>query len=339
MNNPAIETFIDSTDIVDDAPALKARMERDGYLFIRGLLPAATLLDLRGQLLELAADGGWLASDRPVVDGIADPAAACVDPEPGYIEVFRNLWSNEDLHAIKHHPTVIALMARLLGDEAFPQPLFVERNVFPQSDEFDFTTRPHQDVVHVGGRTCALWAPIGDCPIEKGPLCIAAGSHRDGVLDFRVVAGPGGMEMIPPDHSPWHGGDFAVGDVVLFSDNTVHRALPNRSTELRQSFDARYQLPSDPIAEPSIRPYGNILTWEEVYADWESTEYQYYWKTLDLEVVPFDMQYYDKRDLIAFEMAENGERDARDTLLRIVQRDPDPAKRERAATLLQSLDN
>ena len=168
---------------------------------------------------------------------------------------------------------------------------------------------------------------------------MAAGSHRNGVLDFRVVAGPGGMEMTPPDECPWHGGSFSVGDVVIFNDNTVHRALPNRTLELRQSFDARYQLRTEPITAQSVRPYGNILTWEQVYADWESTEYQYYWEKLDLDVVPFDMQYYDKRDAIAFEMAERGERAARDTLLRIVQRDPDVAKRERATCLIQMLDS
>ena len=339
MSELKMEPFVDSTDIVDDGPALAGRMERDGYLFIRGLLPVDTVLDLRRQLLELAAEGGWLAKDQPIEAGIADPAAACCDPEPGYTKVFKNLWKNEDLHALKHHPAIIGILEHMLGEEPFPQPLFVERNVFPQGADFDFTTRPHQDVVHVGGRTHAVWSPIGDCPIERGPICMAAGSHRNGVLDFRVVAGPGGMEMTPPDECPWHGGSFSVGDVVIFSDNTVHQALPNRTLALRQSFDARYQLRTEPITAQSVRPYGNILTWEQVYADWESTEYQYYWEKLDLDVVPFDMRYYDKRDAIAFEMAERGERAARDTLLRIVQRDPDVAKRERATCLIQMLDS
>ena len=36
-----MEPFVDSTDIVMDGPALAARMDQDGYLFIRGLVPAA----------------------------------------------------------------------------------------------------------------------------------------------------------------------------------------------------------------------------------------------------------------------------------------------------------
>ena len=37
-------TFLDSTPLRDDPPALRTRMQRDGYLFVRGLLPAAELL-------------------------------------------------------------------------------------------------------------------------------------------------------------------------------------------------------------------------------------------------------------------------------------------------------
>ena len=39
MSELKMEPFLDSTDIVDDGPALAGRMERDGYLFVRGLLP------------------------------------------------------------------------------------------------------------------------------------------------------------------------------------------------------------------------------------------------------------------------------------------------------------
>ena len=39
------------------------------------------------------------------------------------------------------------------------------------------------------------------------------------------------------------------------------------------------------------------------------------------------------------EMAENGDQLARDTLLRIIQRDKDPAKVSRAQSLINSMDN
>jgi hypothetical protein len=42
---------------------------------------------------------------------------------------------------------------------------------------------------------------------------------------------------------------------------------------------------------------------------------------------------------MAFEMAENGDQLARDTLLRIIQRDKEPAKISRAQSLINSIDS
>ena len=53
--------------------------------------------------------------------------------------------------------------------------------------------------------------------------------------------------------------------------------------------------------------------------------------------MPFDRSDYERRDRMAFAMAESGDEEARDALLRIVQRDPDAAKRERAEELLRHL--
>ena len=70
----------------------------------------------------------------------------------------------------------------------------------------------------------------------------------------------------------------------------------------------------------------------------ESDAGQYYWEKLNLKTVPFDTQYYEARDQMAFEMAENGDRLSRDTLLRIIQRDKDAEKIHRAQSLINSMD-
>lgn len=333
-----LQPFVDSTKIADDGPALAAGMARDGYLFVRGLLPRAAVLEVRRQLLEIAAEGGWLRRDRPPESGAADDAAACRDPEPAYLRVFRRMWVNEDLHALKYHPALTGLFERLFGEPALVHPMFVQRNIFPAREGFDFTTKAHQDRVHIGGGTsCAAWIPLGDCPTGKGGLIVAQGSHARGVLDFRVVPGAGGMETIAPADCAWVGGDFAAGDVLVFCDTAVHMALPNRSDELRQSFDARYQRASDPVSDLSLRTYADMFSWEEVYAGWRSDRFKYEWRRHAPRVVPYDTSYYEKRDAMAFEMAERGEPAARDTLLRIVQRDRDEAKRARASELLARL--
>lgn len=334
----AMQEFRDSTALIPNGAALRARLEEDGYLFLRGLFPVDDIARVRRRLLEKAAAGGWLDPEHPVEDAIALPSAACKDPEERYMRVFRGLWTDEELHRLRTHPNVLGLFQRIFGEPALVHPMFVQRNIFPQREDFDFTTGIHQDKVHIGGATNhALWVPLGDCPREKGPLAVAAGSHSAGVLDTRVGAGAGGMDISVPVPGTWVTGDFAAGDALIFSDTTVHQALPNRSRELRQSFDARYQPISQPVAEPNMRPYAGNGTWEEVYAGWSDTEQAWYWKALNPTVVPFDTSYYDRRDRMAFEMAERGDLAARDALLRIVQRDADADKRARARGLLSTL--
>ena len=52
----------------------------------------------------------------------------------------------------------------------------------------------------------------------------------------------------------------------------------------------------------------------------------------------FDKRYYEARDQMAFEMAKKGDLLARDTLLRIVQRDSNQDKIERAQSFLDAMD-
>jgi hypothetical protein len=327
--------FLDSTPIRDDAEALRARLRRDGYLFIRGVLPRDRVLDVRARLLAKAAAGGWTQPGG----AIARQAVACKDPEPAYMRVFKALWRDEALHRLRTHPDVMALFARIFGETPLAHPMFVQRNIFPHSDAFDFTTGEHQDRVHIGGATTyALWMPLGDCPRAKGPLAVASGSHTQGILATKVGSGAGGMDIAEPVPGTWMTGDFQAGDGLIFQDVTVHKALPNLSDELRLSFDARYQPLSQPVADTNLTPYAGCGTWEEVYADWADPTDQYYWKDLKLTAVPLDRSHYERRDAMAFAMAERGDREARDAILRIIQRDANPDKRARAEALLERLD-
>lgn len=332
-----MKPFVESQDIVDDGAALNARMERDGYLFLKGLVPGELIGNVREQLLAPAAEAGWLAAGRPVSEAVAEPMAACVDPEDRYLQVLRRQYVLEAFHALKHHPAIIGLFQRMFGEPVLAHPLAIARNIFPQRPEF--TTPPHQDYVHIQGtpETYAVWLPFSDVPLEMGGLTIAAGSHRQGVRDFRVSTGAGGLECSETFESDWVASPFERGDVIIFHSMVVHKGLPNLSDRLRQSLDARYSRASEPVMEISIRPYADIFTWDEVYAGWRSAELQYYWRDFDLQVVPMDMQYYERRDVMAFEIAAGGDVTARAALMRIVQRDPDAEKRTRAAAVLQSL--
>ena len=150
--------------------------------------------------------------------------------------------------------------------------------------------------------------------------------------------GAGGMAVTDPLDGTWVNIPFAQGDVLIFHSMAVHKGVPNSSDRLRMSIDARYQRVSEPIAPGSLLPHSQPNTWENIYAAWSSENLQYYWKKWDLEVVEYDSSYYEKRDDLAFEMAEQGDETARSTLQRVVARDKDAAKRKRAEELLAKLD-
>jgi hypothetical protein len=83
--------------------------------------------------------------------------------------------------------------------------------------------------------------------------------------------------------------DFAVGDVLLFPSTAVHASLHNASDfKMRLSVDFRYQQEGEPLTDIVLHPHFQRLTWDQIYADWQSDQHQYYWHDLDYEVVPFE---------------------------------------------------
>ena len=332
-----MKPFLDSTDVFDDGPELQSRMQRDGYLFIRGLLPSDELEALRLELLEIASAGGWVKSDRPLKDAVADLNGFCVEPEPKYNEIYYLMYKLQKLHALQHHPSLLGMFERMLGEAVMPHPRLIGRTLFPQREAY--TTPAHQDFIPIQGTadTYTAWIPLSDLPPEMGGLQIASGSHRGGVYDFRPAMGAGGMEVVNDLEGTWVNNPFKQSDVLIFHSMAVHKGLPCTGDRLRMSIDARYQKLSDPISPGSLQPHGGELTWEEVYADWPSTELQYYWHPLDLETKEYDTSYLEKRDNLAFELAEKGDTLAISALQRIISRDADPAKKKRAEELLATL--
>ncbi len=102
--------FIDSTAMLRDGPALATRMDEHGYLFLRQVLPVASLRALQAQIGALAQQAGWLRADQPVSACIAEPAGFCVDPDPIYLRTLRKINRLQDYHGLKHHPALMGLL-------------------------------------------------------------------------------------------------------------------------------------------------------------------------------------------------------------------------------------
>lgn len=335
-----MQAFVDSTNKVDKEATLKKRMDRDGYLYIRGLLPRRQLEELRLKWLKILEEAGWLTTGTALEEGIPNLKAFCVEPELSYMKVMTRVYSLIEFQAINHHPNLIALVKSLLGGTILAHPRLIGRTLFPQKTEY--TTPPHQDWVPIQGttKTYTAWIAMSDLTPEMGGLQLSTGSHKGGIYDFQPALGAGGMEVTATLDGKWVHTPVKQGDVIFFHSLMVHKGVANTGDRFRLSIDARFQRVDAPIAPGSLEPHGNeVRNWEKVYTAWPAnSKLKYYWQQYSLNVQAFDPSFVEKRDRLGLEMATAGDPRARSVLQRIVTRDNDPAKRAQAADLLAKLD-
>ena len=290
---PTETQFEDSTPLLNDAGALRQRMERDGFFYFRGLLSRETVLDLRRQILLVCQKYGWLAPGAELMDAIADPSAEQMEPFCGVgvtREAYADVYRLEAFHRLAQHATIMGVMEKLMGETVLAHPRHIARLMFPT--KANAPTPPHQDHIFIQGSktvfTC--WLPLGDCSEALGGLRVMRGSHRLGVLPVRAAEGAGGRTVILDGvKQEWCHGDFAAGDALVFHSLTVHRAVPNMLKDhLRLSVDYRYQPISLPIEDKSLQPHCDVLAWDDAYAGWQSTDLQYYWRQYKLDMQKFD---------------------------------------------------
>ena len=325
----ATTDFIPANEALGDGVELRRRAAADGYLFFSGLIDVESIRCLRGQVAEICERHGWIKAGSNPSDCIAEPSRACAEPEPDFYEIYRDIYKLEAFHSMAHSTEIIDVIKCLVGDPVLVHPTNIARVVFPA--ESVAATPSHQDFIHIQGdpETFTCWIPLGDCPREHGGLVALRGSHKAGIYDHHVTRGAGFLG-VPDDEltGDWLSVDYEIGDALIFHSHAVHRALPNTTERLRLSVDYRYQSAREPIVGAFLDPHVANMGWEEVYAGWESSDLQYYWRNFDVETVVRDSRFYDKRDAEALDLARQGNDVARPVLTRMIEREPDPAKRQ-----------
>lgn len=295
------KTFVDSSDLLADADALRQRAEAQGYLFFKQLIPRDDLMAVRQELLDVVRQNGWLDPSAPLLDGVINLPAIRDIPEADLrtdIGVAKDIYDDVQkrlcTHKLPHHPKLLQVFETLFGSEVLVHPRHIVRMI--TAHPAISPTPAHQDHPLIQGtpKTWTCWFPVGDCPRDLGGLTVLQGSHRLGSLPIQPAKGAGGISSLlcPGDGDGWVSGDFEMGDVLMFTSTTVHKALPCRMRDrMRLSFDVRYQPAAEPVESRSLLPHCN-LDWEDIYAGWPDTEearqYEYYWEDRELVMSPYD---------------------------------------------------
>lgn len=260
--------FVES-DAGADPAELRAQMARNGYVFIRGAAPAAAILNVRRQMLELQREAGWIDTDGHDLMDAFVPAdvTPTIEGKPDYMAVYRKVLKLPDFHALPAHPDLMAIAGKLLDHPApMVHPRRIGRMSFP--NYIEATTPPHQDHFYIRGavETYSCWMPLGRIPLALGGLAVWPGSHRLGFVEhnanFQGAVGGRGVypdELARPDAPVWHSTAFEPGDALYFHSFTVHKALPNLSgNRMRLSTDNRYQRPEEEIEPGALRPHFDL---------------------------------------------------------------------------------
>lgn len=270
-----------------DSHSLRKVMDAQGYLLIRGVLPAEDVAGLLDEILTVVSEAGWLLPGYNPAERIADVGKAFGDSDEEFKSVYKRIFSMESFHAFAHHPWLREVLSLLVGPRLLIQPKLVARLIFPNCERL--LVDAHQDHQSMAGdpESFTVWFPLHDCPQELGPLQILEGSHRFGLQKNDPKTGYVVRETALG--GDWVGGAIHAGDVLIFHSLTVHAASPNVSNQMRVSMDYRFQ-DYGRVLNPALLVFpggsANGRSWEATYADWRSDELKYYWKRFPLRFSP-----------------------------------------------------
>ena len=179
-------------------------------------------------------------------------------------------WTGPAVFNAIRNDKIMDVLESLIGGEIYANPIMsvrlkIPEHLLPRDPKtgalLDGATPWHQDGAFFNpevddAEMTTVWFPLADATIEKGCLAILPGSHRQG---FAVHCPEGtkvnrsGLDRIPEeafDQHPVVPMPMERGGALVFHRLLIHGSLPNKSDELRWSFDFRYL----PIGQPTGHP-------------------------------------------------------------------------------------
>ncbi|KAG9230749.1 phytanoyl-CoA hydroxylase [Amylocarpus encephaloides] len=189
--NPAMVGELKPTSLDTPLDDVRRRLRDDGYVFLKGLLPQADVLNAREQYFRLLAPSGILKAGTDPVDGIFNSANESLDypafgaghfdgPNDGpnveqsarYIELgvkaHTEPWYKE---SFARHPVLLDYVAKLTGwgRDTLELQRTMLRNCTPGNKAIGI----HYDQIflrHGEDTVLTAWVPIGDVSVNGGGL-------------------------------------------------------------------------------------------------------------------------------------------------------------------------
>src|SRR5882757_7644669 len=105
--------FLVSNELLVDAHALRERMDREGYLFFRGVGPKDKIAAARADVIGVCRDAGWCDAD-----GKWSGAGPFTEGEREYMDVYKRVIKLPSFLAVPEDAALMALMGNLVAGAA-----------------------------------------------------------------------------------------------------------------------------------------------------------------------------------------------------------------------------
>ena len=231
-------------------------LARDGYVLLRGALDPAAVLHARQDVLARLAAVGEIAN--PIAAAVASGSSRRAAIHPDLNAFWRSVCESPSIRAVTHAGRLSEISTALLGKPTVPFDFLWLRTMLAGR-----ASPLHFDHVYMNRgswNVLTAWVPLGDVPIEAGPLLVVEGSNRfeDVIAQYRGVdvdrdGLPGSFPGDAIAFARQRGtrlltADFRMGDVILFDMFTLHGSCDNRMAggRVRLSCDVRWQAADEP---------------------------------------------------------------------------------------------
>lgn len=260
---------------------LRSEMKKQGYLRIKGLNKREDVHSARRAVLEHIASLGddKFSPGVPLEAGILDSRCGrgCVP----FMEGSNSITNCKDVTRVIEGPRVTNFFEKFLGGKVITFDHKWLRGIHKEA-----YTGVHVDNVYMGRGTqelLTMWSPLGDVSLDMGCLALVPSSHNQEAftrfqatygecdLEREGVTGSGWFTENPREiqkmfNCQWKTAEFSAGDVLIFTNRTIHMSTKNTSDKIRISCDTRWQRADQPVDKRFLHPLPQKL--DTVFGLW-----------------------------------------------------------------------
>ncbi|KAL8874031.1 MAG: hypothetical protein Q9174_000571 [Haloplaca sp. 1 TL-2023] len=269
--------WMHSIDLWTPLKEMRKRYYRDGYLWVKNLLPEEDVLAMRESYFTHMSPTGLLAPNTNARDGIFNPSKDPLpfqgvggQPQAQCIQLLESAHTLPEYAAFCNHPALRSFVRNLMGWE---QEVMLKRAMMRHNCPGSLATGVHYDKLFLRGSEAEFltaWVPIGGCSARGGGLMYLENSDQLGreleaefsesakslsdeerVSAFnRHMAADGYLshdaEGFRQTHAngrlKWLVGDFEAGDVVFHTPHMIHSSTANEDEKdrIRLGSDLRF---------------------------------------------------------------------------------------------------